>query len=302
MTESALRPQTVARTAPASTMAVRSVASRTAFVVSGVLAVEAAVTSALVFFAWGVLESDAPMSVGNMRGTALAVLVIAVPLLVLAMGLAARGSRRAVYVWAGALAYIAYNAVLFCFGSHFSSFFLLLTTMLALSFWALLTLLTSLDPERLRAASSGVPARLVAVYALVLVAAFAMLWLRDIVPGILHNVAPASYEGTGLIVSPIHVLDFAFTFPVTIVGALWLLRRRAWGYVLTGLVMVMMTVETAGIALDQTFGHRHDPSQPLAGVPIMIVLTAIGLGFCVLFLRGVQRGAVTSAPAPGDAR
>jgi hypothetical protein len=291
MSESTVRSQPVARTTAAGTTEVRSVASRAAFVVSGVLAVEAAVTSALVFFAWGVLENDAPMSVGNMRGTALAVLVIAVPLLVLAMALAARGSRRALYLWAGALAYLAYNAVLFCFGSHFSSFFLLLTTMLALSFWALIALLTSLDPERLRAASSGVPVRLVAGYLLVLAIAFAMLWLRDIVPGIVHNVAPASYEGTGLIVSPIHVLDFAFTFPVTVVGAVWLLRRRAWGYVLTGLMIVMMTVETAGIALDQLFGHRHDPGQPLAAVPIMIVLTVVGLAFCVLFLRGVRRGA-----------
>jgi hypothetical protein len=265
-------------------------------VVSGILAVEAAVTGALVFFAWGVLENDAPMSVGNMRGTALAVLVIAVPLLVLAMALAARGSRRALYLWAGALAYLAYNAVLFCFGSHFSSFFLLLTTMLALAFWALLALLTSLDPQRLRAASSGVPVRLVAGYLLVLVVAFAMLWLRDIVPGIVHNVAPASYEGTGLIVSPIHVLDFAFTFPVTVIGALWLLRRRAWGYLLTGLMIVMMTVETAGIALDQLFGHRHDPGQSLAAVPIMIALTAVGLVFCVVFLRGVRRREERDAP------
>lgn len=291
MIESTLRRETVARMAPGAATAARSVPSRAAFVVSGVLAAEAAVTSALVFFAWGLLESDAPMSVGNMRGTALAVLVIAVPLLVLAMALAARGSQRALYVWAGALVYIAYNAVLFCFGSHFNSLFLLLTTMLALSFWALLTLLTSLDLERIRAASSDVPARLVAVYALVLVVAFAMLWLRDIVPGILENASPATYEGTGLTVSPIHVLDFAFTFPVTVLGALWLLRRRAWGYVLTGLMIVMMTVETAGIALDQTFGHQHDPGQSLAAVPIMIVLTAIGLVFCVLFLRGVRRSA-----------
>jgi hypothetical protein len=290
MIENTLRLQTAAWSAPGSDAVTGSTASRAAFVVSGVLAVEAAVTSALIFFAWGVLGSDAPMSVGNMRGTAPAVLVIAVPLLVLAMTLAARGSRRALYVWSGALAYLAYNAVLFCFGSHFSAFFLLLTTMLALSFWALLTLLTSLDVEQLSAASSRVPARLVAVYALVLVAALAMLWPRDIVPGILHNAAPASYEGTDLIVSPIHVLDFAFTLPVTLIGAVWLLRRRAWGYVLTGLMIVMMTLETAGIGLDQVFGHRHDPGQPLAAVPIMIVLTAIGLIVCALFLRGVRRG------------
>jgi len=54
---------------------------RAACVVSAALTVEAALTCALVFFARGVLQSDAPMSVGNMRGTAVAALVIALPLL-----------------------------------------------------------------------------------------------------------------------------------------------------------------------------------------------------------------------------
>ena len=259
--------------------------ARAAYVVSAALAAEAAATSTLHFLDWGVLKSDTPMSVGNMRGTALTVLAIAIPLLVIAMRLAARGSARARYVWAGALAYIAYNSVLFCFGSHFSSFFLLLTTMLALSFWALLTLLTGLDVEWLRQASRRVPLKAVVAFSLVTVVLFAGLWLRDMVPGIIDNAQPASYEGTGLVTSPIHVLDFAFTFPVTLIGAVWLLRRRAWGYVVTGMMVIMVTIESAGIAIDQTFGHRHDPSQSLASVPMLLGYMAVGLVFTVLFLR-----------------
>jgi hypothetical protein len=203
---------------------------------------------------------------------------------------------RARYVWAGALAHIACNSVLFCFGSHFSSFFLLLTTMLALSFWALLTLLTGLDVEWLRQASRRVPVKTVVAFSLITVILFAGLWLRDMVPGIIDNARPASYEGTGLVTSPIQVLDFAFTFPVMLVGAVWLLRRRAWGYVVTGMMVIMVTIESAGIAIDQTFGHRHDPSQSLASIPVLLGYMAVGLVLTVLFLRRT-RGAAEEGQA-----
>ena len=47
------------------------------------------------------------MGVGNLRGTALAVLGIAVTLLIASMVRAARGALRARFVWLGCLAYIA---------------------------------------------------------------------------------------------------------------------------------------------------------------------------------------------------
>jgi hypothetical protein len=87
--------------------------------------------------------------------------------------------------------------------------------------------------------------------------------------------------------NPIYVLDFAFTFPLLAIGAAWLWRRRAWGYVVAGMMVVMLTIETAGIAIDQAFGHLHDPLASLAAVPIMVVFTAAGLVFSTLFLRGM---------------
>ena len=45
------------------------------------LTIEAAITAALSFFLWGVFRSDPATGVGTMRGTALALPVIAAPLL-----------------------------------------------------------------------------------------------------------------------------------------------------------------------------------------------------------------------------
>ena len=63
-----------------------------------------------------------------------------------------------------------------------------------------------------------------------------------------------------MLTSPVHVLDLGFALPLGILGAVWLWQRKGWGYLLTGLMLSMMTIETASIAIDQFFGHLSDPS------------------------------------------
>ena len=50
----------------------------------------------------------------------------------------------------------------------------------------------------------------------------------------------------------------------------------------------MLTIETAGIAVDQIFGHVHDPFASLDAVPVMAIFTFVGLVMSMLFLRGVR--------------
>lgn len=73
---------------------------------------------------------------GSARGTALVVLLIAVPSLAVAMWFAARGSARAQIVWLGAVGYILYNSVLFLFMSPFNNLFLLYVAMMSLAIWS----------------------------------------------------------------------------------------------------------------------------------------------------------------------
>lgn len=262
---------------------------RLAFNLSAALAIVSGATAAASFVLWGTFHRDVPAGVGNLRGTALTVFAIAVPLLAASMVLAAQGSVRAWFVWLGCLGYLAYNAVMFCFAAHFNAFFLPFTAMLALSFWALVASIRAIDAAALHAASARVPARTVAGYLTASLVAFAALWLSAVVPATLDNSMPQAIVDAGLTTNPVWVLDFAFTFPLMAAGSLWLWQRRPWGTVLGGLLVVMLTIETASIGIDQVFGHLHDPSASLGAVGPMVVFTALGVLFSVLFLRGVDR-------------
>lgn len=258
--------------------------------VSVSLAVVSALTGVASFTFWQVFSRDVPAGVGNLRGTALALVAIGLPILIVAMDEAERGSMRARLVWLACLAYMAYNAVMFCFASHFNAFFLLDTTMLALSFWALVTLVPTIDLAALAKASAGMPARSISAYLLICLALFAGLWLVSVVPATATNSMPQSIVDAGLTQNAVWVLDFAFTFPLMLVGARWLWQRKAWGYLIAGTMVMMLTLETAGVAVDQWFGHLHDPTAPLGAVPVMILFTGAGAWFSTSFLRGVRRG------------
>jgi hypothetical protein len=265
--------------------ATRHAALRWAFWLSGLLAGVAGVAATL-----GVVHPDIfrdpAMTAGNARGTALVVLVVALPSLLLGMCLARRGSWRGQIVWMGALGYLLYNHVLFTFATAFNPLFLLYVASLGLALWALVALLIATDAGELRAqVAPGMPVRVLAGYLLTCALVFGAAWLSDIVPALLDGTTPASLDKTIMLTSPIEVMDLSATLPLCALAAVWLWRRHSWGYLLAGVLVSMLTIETASIAIDQYFGHRADPSQSLGAVPLMAVLTVLGLALTSVYLR-----------------
>ncbi len=136
-------------------------------------------------------------------------------------------------------------------------------------------------------------------YLVVNAALFLALWLQATVPAVLSDKPPTFLEGTGMTTGPVQIIDLAFTLPLTVLAAVLLLRRRPWGYVLTGALLVMLAIETASIGVDQWVGHAADPSSPAASAaltPVFAVLTVFGVGVLALFLR---RGSVADTRAKG---
>ncbi len=246
----------------------------------------AAVATALLFRE--ALRGPA-VSIGSMQGTALVLLVVTLPVLVASMALVSRGVTVAVIGWLGALGSIAYQSVLFLFATPFNAFFFLYVAMLSLSIWSLVALVARMPIARVAGeVGARAPVRLVAGYLLINAALFLGLWLQATVPAVLSAGPPAFLVGTGMTTGPVQILDLGFTLPLMTLGAVLLLRRRPWGYVLTGTLLVMLAIETASIGVDQWFGHAADPASPVASAamtPVFAVLTALGLTVLALFLR-----------------
>lgn len=263
---------------------------RTPFVVSSLLAAVTVVTCAVLLLVPDVLQGEAAMN-GSVRGTALILVLATVPVMIAAMRAAARGSVRAHVIWAGMVAHVLYQSLLFAYATPFDLLFLPYMAMLGLSVWAAITLLVSLDVRSLPGRFiEAWPRRFVAGFLGAVAVLNAVAWLGRIVPAFGEVAAPPFLEGSGLTTNPVFVQDLALYIPLMVVGAWWLWQDRAWGYLVVGAMLASSVVEGITVAVDQYVGHLADPASTIvssAAVPLfvgMAVVTAVPL---FLYLRAL---------------
>jgi hypothetical protein len=238
----------------------------------------------------GILTGPAAMN-GSARGTALVVVLVAVPLMLLSMRATLRGSARAVVGWLGASVYLLYNSLAFLFVTPFNRLFLLYVALLGSAVWALGSLLVSTDIDAFGArVSSRLPARGIASYVWVVVVLNTVAWLAVEVPAVIRGDA-AHLEGTGMPTNAFHVQDLALWLPLAAVAAAWLWRRRPWGVLVVGGMLAFWVVESVGIAVDQWLGSIADPASPVVSmslVPAFLVLAVVGCVPLIALLRRLE--------------
>lgn len=247
------------------------------------------IIAGVVAVMWPSIFRDPASYAGNAIGTYVVILGVALPVLALAMRRAARGSLRAHFVWLGTVCYLLYAAVLASFSLRVNALFLVYVASLSLAVWSLVALLRCIPADELPGRMSPrLPARGIGVYLIGVAAAFATLWLMDVLPAMLTGDVPNSLRGTTLPTNAVQVLDFAFTLPLSVVAGAWLMRRRPWGILLAGMLLVFLTLESISVAVDQWFGHHADSLQSLGAVAPFLVLAVVGSVPMSVFLRAVD--------------
>jgi hypothetical protein len=255
------------------------------------------VGAAVTFAVPSVLRGPAVTN-GSARGTALVVLLVGVPLTAVGLLRARAGSDGAVLGWLGGLGYLLYNAMMFVFATPMNALFLVYVASLSLVLWSTVATLVGTDAPRLAGRfTERFPVRGLATYVWVVVALNAFAWLGPILRGLVDGEPAAMLDGTGMTTNPVYVQDLAVWLPLMAVAAWWLWHRRPWGYLVVGAVLVMWVVEALGIAVDQWFGHRADPTSSVASgalVPAFLVLAVIGLVPVAAFVRDLRRTSPTA--------
>ncbi|CAN7304060.1 hypothetical protein [Knoellia sp. LjRoot47] len=288
------------RTTSADHASPSSSALRTATALAVATVLVAGLAAGWTFADPGLLHGPEAMQ-GSARGTALVLGTVALPVLLGSLRMAWRGSARALVVWAGALLYVIYNAVLLLFLTPFNAAFLLYVAVLGCGLWATGYLIASTEVGRAgELIAERASVRGLSTYVWLVVALNTLAWLARIVPSLGQDPAPV-LEGTGVQTNAIYVQDLAIWLPLAAVGALWLRRRERRGALVVGAVLGMWVIESVSIALDQWFGVRADPESPvvsLAVVPPFLVLAVVGLVPLWLLLRPVAGSTPRSGASP----
>ena len=209
-------------------------------------------------------------------------LFLAVPVLAAALVFAARGSLRAQVVWLGVLDYMLYNYAFYLFGAAFNAFFLVYAALLGLSIFALIFGLVNLDVTEVGQQFPGATTvKWIGGYFLFVAFGLSVVYLMQSIGYIITEQLPAIVTLSEHPTSVVFALDFTLLIPWLVVGAVWLMKRRPWGYVIGGMLSLKGPLYTLILSVNSILVVRAGLSNT-SELPLWGTLTLLGLITSVL--------------------
>lgn len=209
-------------------------------------------------------------------------LFLAVPILGAALIFSARGSVKAQLVWMGALDYMLYNYAFYLFGTAFNALFLVYAALFGLSIFALIFGLANLDTERIAGQfRPKTPVRWIGGYFLFVAAGLTTVYALQSIGYIVSGQMPGIVTLSGHPTSIVFALDLTLLVPWLALGAVWLMQRKPWGFVIAAIISVKGPLYTLILAVNSVLVMRAGLAET-SELPLWGTLTVLGLAAGVL--------------------
>ena len=230
------------------------------------------------------LYVDAPNWAQQARGTDLATLFLAVPVLAIGLWNAEHGSSVGRLAVVAGLLYLVYNYAIFAFAVAMNPLTSVHIGIFGLSLWSLvLAGRAAVDgvedvTERLNRRAAG--GLLIGVAAM-----FGLLWLGQIATTSTTGVLPPDLVKAGISSNPVYALDLAFFLPLCALAGIGLLRRTgAAAYALAMLIWValMGAGVVGGFLLMAQAGDR-------IAIPVVVAIGGLSVASSILATTALVR-------------
>jgi len=255
-----------------------------AYLTSGIIALIMCVTSvASILYGSDIYPAS---QVSNNVGTDALNLVVGLPILLVSMWFAQRGSLIGLLIWPGALFYILYVYTFYILGVPFNVLFLAYIVLVTLSAYTIIGLVSSIDGKAVWQRLSGkVPARTTGGMFILISILFMIVDLFLIVTAQISNASVSSTSYASW------VTYFTIQLPALLVVGILLWRHEALGYVAAPGLLFQGAVLNAGFAIVLVI-QAIFTSSPInvPFVALVFVIGAISLILLAFFMRGAARG------------
>lgn len=213
-------------------------------------------------------------------------------------------------IWLGMLDYTLYNFAFYLFGAAFNAFFLVYTALFALSILALLFSLSRIDLRAVGRAfgegggtrgegvagaeaggtgnGRGVPVRWIAGYMLLVASGLCVIEVSQSLRFVFAREPPPVIARVSHPTSVVFGLDLSLMVPFLILGAVWLWRRKPWGFVLGAVLNVKGAVYPLALVAASLSAARAGFPEAAGELPVWLFFTAGGLASSVLLLAGAR--------------
>jgi hypothetical protein len=243
------------------------------------------------------LYRDAPNWVQQARGTDLATLFVAVPILFVGLWTARRGSAAGRMAVVAGLLYLVYNYAIFAFSVAMNPLTAIHFAIFGLSLWSLL-LGARVAVDASQAATDHLHRRASAGLLIAVAGIFGLLWLGQIATTTMTGVLAPDLVLAGISTNPVYVLDLSFFLPLCAVAGFGLLRRD--GAAAFGLPMLIwVPLMGAGVLGGFVLGAINGEAVPIVVASVIGTLCVASASLAVMAIVRPPAGVADPAHRPG---
>jgi hypothetical protein len=262
----------------------------------------AAIAAALAAIAAGAglliagLYRDAPYWVQQARGTDLATLFVAVPVLAIGLWTARRGSAAGQLAVFAGLLYVVYNYGIFVFSVAMNPLTSVHIAIVGLALWSLV--LATRGPaltEAGAAVAKSLYRRASGVLLIAVAALFGLLWIGQIATATTTGTLTPDLVRAGLSTNPVYALDLAFFLPLCAVAGIGLLRQNA-AAAYAQPMLIWVALMGAGVVGGFLFSAAAGEEVPAVVAVVIGALSLVSAALAAVPLAQRGSGGATVSP------
>ncbi|WP_028309068.1 hypothetical protein [Desulfitibacter alkalitolerans] len=209
-------------------------------------------------------------------------LFIGIPMLLLSLYFARKGSIKGRILLAGTLGYFLVTYLFYLVMAMYNYLYLVYVLLLSASFFGFMLTLMSFNVENLKHYfDNKLPVKLIGGFLIFNSLCIALLWLQVVVPPLLTGSMPVQVEHyTTLIVQG---LDLALLLPLAFIAGVLIIRKAPMGYLMASVYLVflsiLMTALVAKIIAMKLLGLNVFPVIII--IPLINLFTVFCLTICL---------------------
>lgn len=235
----------------------------------------------------GLYYYDTVSSAAQMQGNDFVTLVVGLPLLAISTFFAFRGSLRGQLLLTGTLGFFLYTYMSMATLASYNALFLVYVAIFTLTLYAFILCIRSFDLNTLpQAFSENLPYQWI-VGLMFMVGGFLLFaWLGRIVLPFFHNQTPVLENTTTLV---IQFMDLGLIVPLAFLAGILLLRRNAWGYLLSSIMLTKGVTLGLGVSAMAINMSRVGVPESLGIMIPFLLITILNLVVVTMLLKNVKQ-------------
>ena len=234
----------------------------------------------------GLYYYDTVSSAAQQQGNDVVTLFVALPLLVVSTWMTLRGSLRGRLLLTGMIGFFLYTYLSMCMLTAFNALFLVYVAIFGMSLYAFILCMMSFDLEALpRHFSDRLPRGWIAALLFTIGAFLALTWLGRVLFPLMQDTPPILDNGITMV---IQAMDLSLIVPLAVLSGILLLRRSAWGYLLTSVFVlkaIALGLAVSAMVVNMTLAGTPEGAE--IAIPF-VVITVLNLLAAVSLWKNVQ--------------